>query len=350
MNKQAILALFASGILAWGLSTASAADVPQSETNSAPTDLQTNGPAILQLQEQFHEQYQATLRTLEQIRQDTEAASKQSAEALAARLNLIERALTAQRQSELESMQSSNRLTLIIAGSIASVGFLALMFTVFFLLRAMNRQSVITAAAVPFRPALQEGNPGAAFGTGELQLAPLNPAEQSSARFLSAIDQLERRIQELQNSAIGHSPAGGDRPSNGDPLPASAFAKHGPSLLDKMPAAVGEQLNRVALMLGKGQTLLSLNQAENALACFDEVLAFEPNNTEALIKRGQTLEKLRRMQEAIESYDRVIATDNSLTVAYLYKGGVFNRLEQFDKALECYEQALRVQDNKGAGH
>jgi hypothetical protein len=135
----------------------------------------------VQLQEQFHEQYQATLRTLEQIRQDTEAASKQSAEAVAARLNLIERALTAQRQSELESMQSSNRLTLIIAGSIASVGFLALMFTVFFLLRAMNRQSVI-AAAVPFRPALQEGNPGAALGTGELQLAPLNPAEQSSAR------------------------------------------------------------------------------------------------------------------------------------------------------------------------
>ena len=349
MNKQAILALFATGILVWGLSTASAADVPQSETNSAPTDLQTNGPAILQLQEQFREQYQATLRTLEQIRQDTEAASKQNAEAVAARLNLIERALTAQRQSELESMQSSNRLTLIIAGSIASVGFLALMFTVFFLLRAMNRQSVI-AAAVPFRPALQEGNPGVALGTGELQLAPLNPAEQSSARFLSAIDQLERRIQELQNSATGHSPAGGDRPSNGDPVPASAFAKHGPSLLDKMPAAVGEQLNRVALMLGKGQTLLNLNQAENALACFDEVLAFEPNNTEALIKKGQTLEKLRRMPEAIESYDRVIAADNSLTVAYLYKGGVFNRLEQFDKALECYEQALRVQGNKGVGH
>jgi tetratricopeptide (TPR) repeat protein len=344
MNKQAILALFATGILAWGLSTAYAEDVPQSETNSAPTELQTNAPAILQLQEQ----YQNTLHTLEQLRQETAAASKQSAEAVAARLNLIERTLTAQRQSELESMQSSNRLTLIIAGSIASVGFLALMFTVFFLLRAMNRQSVI-AAAMPYRPALPESHPGAALTSGELQLAPLNPAEQSSARFLSAIDQLERRIQELQNSAIGHSPAGGHRPSNGDPVPASAVAKHPSSLLEKMPAAVGEQLNRVALMLGKGQTLLNLNQAENALTCFEEVLALEPNSTEALIKKGQTLEKLRRMQEAIESYDRVIAADSSLTVAYLYNGGVFNRLEQFDKALECYEQALRVQDNKGVG-
>ena len=344
MNKQAILALFATGILAWGLSTASAEDVPQSETNSAPTDLQTNAPALLQLQEQ----YQNTLRTLEQLRQEAEAASKQSAEAVAARLNLIERTLTAQRQSELESMQSSNRLTLIIAGSIASVGFLALLFTVFFLLRAMNRQSAI-AASMPFRPALQEGHPGAALSSGELQLAPLNPAEQSSARFLGAIDQLERRIQELQNAATGHSPAGGHRPSNGVPVPASSVAKHEPSLLEKRSPAVGEQLNRVALMLGKGQVLLSLNQAENALACFEEVIALEPNNTEALIKKGQTLEKLRRMQEAIDSYDRVIAADSSLTVAYLYKGGVFNRLEQFDKALECYEQALRVQDNKGAG-
>jgi hypothetical protein len=344
MNKQAILALFATGIIAWGLSTASAADVPESETNSAPADLQTNSPVILELQEQ----YQNTLRTLEQLRQETEAASKQSAEAVAARLNLIERTLTAQRQSELESMQSSNRLTLIIAGSIATVGFLALLFTVFFLLRAMNRQSVI-AAALPFRPALQESHSNAALSSGEFQLAPLNPAEQSSSRFLSAIDQLERRIQDLQTSASGHSSAGGHRSSNGDPVPASAVAKHEPSLFENLAAAIGEQPNRVALVLGKGQALLSLNQAENALACFEEVIALEPNNTEALIKKGQALEKLRRMQEAIDSYDRVIAVDSSLTMAYLYKGGVFNRLEQFDKALECYEQALRVQDNKGAG-
>src|SRR6266508_4351529 len=112
MNKQVILALFAIGIITWESSTAFAADVPLSETNSAPTELQTNAPAILQLQEQ----YQNTLRTLEQLRQETEIFSKQSAEAVAARLNLIERTLTAQRQSELESMQSSNRLTLIIAG------------------------------------------------------------------------------------------------------------------------------------------------------------------------------------------------------------------------------------------
>ncbi|MEO8427522.1 MAG: tetratricopeptide repeat protein [Verrucomicrobiota bacterium] len=347
MNKQTILALLATGILAWGLSTASAEEVPQSETNSVPAtpaDLQTNTPAILQLQEQ----YQDTLRTLGQLRQDAEAASKLSAEAVAARLNLIERTLTAQRQSELESMQSSNRLTLIIAGSIASAGFLALMFTVFFLLRAMNRQSVV-AAAMPFRPALQESFPGGLLNSGELHPAPLNPAEQSSARFLSAIDQLEQRIQDLQNSANGRSPAGGHRPSNGGPVPASSAAKHESSLREDITAAVGEQSSRVALLLGKGQVLFNLNQAENALACFEEVITLEPNNTDALIKKGQALEKLRRMQDAIDSYDRVIAADGSLTVAYLYKGGVFNRLEQFDKALECYEQALRVQDNQGAG-
>ena len=98
------------------------------------------------------------------------------------------------------------------------------------LLRAMNRQSAIAAA---MRPALQESHPGAALGSGELQLAPLNPAEQSSARFLSAIDQLERRIEELQSSASGHSLGGGHGPSNGDPFLASSVAKHEPSLLEK---------------------------------------------------------------------------------------------------------------------
>jgi hypothetical protein len=230
MNKPAILVLCATCNIAWGLGIASAADVPESETNSAPTEVLTNAPAILEQMLtnapailELQEQYQNTLRTLEQFRQETETASKQSAEMVASRLNLIERTLTAQRQSELESMQSSNRLTLIIAGSIASVGFLALMFTVFFLLRAMNRQSVIAAAA-PFRPALQESNSGAALKSGEFHRDLPNPAEQSSARFLGAIDQRERRVQELQNSATGHSPAGDHSPSNGDRVAASPVA------------------------------------------------------------------------------------------------------------------------------
>jgi len=93
----------------------------------------------------------------------------------------------------------------------------------------------------------------------------------------------------------------------------------------------------------------SNDNAEEALVCFDEALAVEPNNAEALVKKGTALERLRKLNEAIECYDRAIAADNSMTIAYLYKGGLFNRMERFGEALECYEMALKTQEDRGTG-
>jgi len=45
---------------------------------------------------------------------------------------------------------------------------------------------------------------------------------------------------------------------------------------------------RITVLLGKGQSLLNLDQAEEALACFDEVLALDASHPEALVKKGAT--------------------------------------------------------------
>src|SRR5438105_12238710 len=99
----------------------------EAETNSPNQQSQVPVPSL----QQIDELYQAKLRALEEARREAEAVSKQNAEALAARLNLVEQALTMQRQRELESLQSSNRLTLAVAAVIAVIGFLAMIGTVF---------------------------------------------------------------------------------------------------------------------------------------------------------------------------------------------------------------------------
>ena len=104
---------------------------------------------------------------------------------------------------------------------------------------------------------------------------------------------------------------------------------------------------RIALLLGKGQALLNLQQADTALTCFDEVIALDSTNAEAFVKKGMALERLGKLDEAIDCYDRAIALDESMTMAYLSKGGVFNRLERYGEALQCYEQALRAQQKPG---
>ena len=47
-----------------------------------------------------------------------------------------------------------------------------------------------------------------------------------------------------------------------------------------MPAAT-----RLDMLVGKGQSLLSLDQAGEALAAFEEALALEPDHTDALVKQ-----------------------------------------------------------------
>jgi tetratricopeptide (TPR) repeat protein len=309
---------------------------PGSAANAAGRADETNSQetlrSFLQLQEQIH----ATQLAVERSRTQAEATAAETAKAFTARLQGIEQALASQRAQELEAMQSANKVMLVVAGLFAALGLLAMLFMAYFQWRTINRLAEISAA-LPLAHALGAGPSMAALGAGDPHLVTVSPPEQSNQRLLGALERLEQRIHELEHTA--HPPlkesASPEQqtktplaPPNGEPME---------------EAAAGDAA-RITLLLGKGQSLLNLDQAEEALGCFDQVLALDPSHPEALVKKGAALERLRKLDEAIACYDRAIAADSSLTVAYLYKGGLFNRLERFGEALECYEQALRTQE------
>ena len=292
------------------------------DTNSLET-LRT----YLQLQEQLH----ATQLAIEENRKEATAAAARNAEALATRLQAIEQALVLQRTRDLEAVQSSNRMMLIAAGAVGALGFLAMLLMSYSHWRAMNRLAEI-ASGFPANHGLGNGRSVAALGPGEGHVVTVGPAEESNGRLLGAIDRLEKRIYELEHTA--HAPL-----QEGTSSPASSA----PTNSDANSVRASMDVARVGVLLGKGESLLSMDKPEEALGCFEEILALNPNHTEALVKKGTALERLRKLDEAINCYDRAIAADSSMTIAYLHKGGLFNRMERFSEALECYEQALRSQ-------
>ena len=361
-------------------------DVPAAESPLAPSS-------------NLKEQQELIRHAIEQARLESEAAARRSAEALTQRLDLLQQSLEAQHRSELDAVQNSNRTAMLVAGALAGAGLLGLFCLAFFLMRATNRLTE-AALAAPFGRTLDPGHARHALTVGDPPLAVSNPAELAGARFLGAIEQLEKRLHELENTAqptpladksthpdgrpqsrtagqptpgpsqegnlttpvlsqegnfttpgpslqVNSSGAGaGPRPSVGRADAAvmageQARMDHGPSPESVAPAEPGTHLG---LLLTRGQTLLSLDQAAEALACFDEVIVRDPQNAEALLKKGTALERLGRADEALECYDRAIAVNGSLTAAYLHKGGVFNRLERYEEALKCYEQALRTEE------
>jgi tetratricopeptide (TPR) repeat protein len=287
-----------------------------------------------------------TPQDLEKLRQEMEAAAVRNAQMLTTALEPI---LNRQHQRELDILQSANRTIFIGAGIFGAAGLVGFVLVAWMLVRTMGRFSEMAAQQGETVRALGAGRMPAAIGPGDAAAVAAS-AEQSSARFMSAIERLEKRIHELEASTPGGLlDAEADEPAS--KLQAPAAPLQHPGTNGQHPANSEAEMSsatRLDMLVGKGQSLLSLDQAGEALAAFEEALALEPDHTDALVKKGLALERLQRLDEAVACYDRAIALDESLTVAWLHKGGLCNRLERHQEALECYEQAIRREQKAGA--
>lgn len=322
--------LFLIVFLGWAHAGVSSAQ----PTNMAPVLRieETNAQEVLRSYLHLQEQLHAAQLAIEQTRKEAGEAAAQTAQALAARLESIEEALASQRARELDAMQSSNRVMLIVAGTFAMIGFLAMLLMAYFQWRAVSRLADISASL----PALRAIGPGPAIpalGPGDGP-AVGGHAEQSNLRLLGALDRLEKRIYELE--ATSHAPL---------PESASNHNGHAAGAEPSNGAFSGDGV-RIGRLLEEGQSLLDRDNVQGALGCFDEALRLSPGHAGALVKKGSALEKLQKLNEAIDCYDLAIAAEPGLTIAYLHKGGLCNRLQRFNDALECYEQAMRTQEKR----
>lgn len=279
---------------------------------------------------------QAQLReaelAIERNRAEAQEAARAQAAAITEKLNTIQAAIDTERQRQQEELsrqredlQRSNRTLLWVAATFGCVGLLAMLGTAIFQWRATNRfaEGSLMHAQLPAPSA------HALLPAGTVDGLPGKAVELSHQRLMSVIDRLERRVFELEHTAVR-------------PLPGAAAVTVDAEPATPAAAADGTTA-RITALLDKGQLLLDAEKPEEALVCYDDILKLDANYPEALVKKGAALERLKKDDEALTCYDRAIAADGTLTIAYLYKGGVYNRLERYNEALECYEQALRAQ-------
>ena len=316
--------------------------------------------SYLQIQEQLHNLQAAD----EKSRQEAEAAAARNNELLNNRLDLIEKSLASQQFDEINQLKRSNetqlqnaadktRIVLVASGAFAAFGFLVLLLAAFVQWTVVNRVAAVAARLSP-----DPSDAGQlALGLGETKLLAGPAAQQSAGHLLEVIGRLEKRIRSMETAVQAHETMpeiNGASSVNGETNGAGLMngdANGADHILPETPAAEvppPEKSGVVTLLLGKGQTLLRLDKPDAAIMCFDEILALDPKNTDALVKKGAALERLEKLEEALACFDRAIAADGSMTMAYLHKGGVFNRMERYAEALECYEQALRTQEKNRA--
>src|SRR6266478_1832522 len=234
-------------VLAFSGSASIAADSNSLAVATGQTEA-TNAQETLRAYLQLQEQLRVTRLAIEHDRLEAEAASARSAEALASRLQAIEQSLASQRARELEVMQSSNRLMLVVAATLAGAGLLTILLMAYSHWRTLNRLAEI-AGAFPAGPALRVGPALPALDSGESRLVAAGPAEQSNLRLLDAVERLEKRLFELEHTAGSEwsEAAPANNGPKGIPIQSSAEATAPPE------EAVGvTDAARITSLLGKG--------------------------------------------------------------------------------------------------
>src|SRR5262249_7621710 len=134
----------------------------------------TNSQEMLRVYLQLQEQLHATQLAIEENRKEAKEVAVQNAEILANRLHGIEAALAAQRARELEAMQSSNRVMLIVAGTFATFGFVVMLVIAYFQWRTVHGLAEMSTT-VP-------GPRGLPAGEGPL--VSIGPAEHGNLKLL----------------------------------------------------------------------------------------------------------------------------------------------------------------------
>lgn len=317
---------FASSLCLTPTSLVAQDDGSEPKPQDAAPQVQEVSPELMRSFLHLQEQVHATQMAVERSRLESDAAAARNAEALNARLGVIEKALDQAHKDNSTAVQEasrqireSNSHMMLLAGIFAAIGFLAIGVTGWLQWKTASRLSTLPS---------QMGYPALlpAQGYGALNLT--HPgAKSQSVRLMDAMGRLEHRIADLE---VGHP----DPTSSGDALSATSASTD------------SEASAELASLIREGEELLAHEEAEKAIEHFDGILAKHPGHPEVLLHKGAALEQVQRDQEAIECYDEAIRADKTLTMAYLHKGGLYNRMEKFDEAMACYEQALKVQEGR----
>ena len=202
MTQLTALRVFLPAILVLALHCASPAALLSAEEDTAALRKSAEPPsADLRWATNIEAEISLTRQALDQLRRELDKSSARNAEAITSSLGLVESTMARMHERQMESVQNSNRIILIIAGVFAAVGLVCLVLISLILMRTIGKFSEL-AGAVPQRgQLLGPGQPVAALGSGEMTPSRTGAAEEVSSRFQGALDQLQKRILELEHSA-----------------------------------------------------------------------------------------------------------------------------------------------------
>jgi len=163
-------------------------------------------------------------------------------------------------------------------------------------------------------------------------LVQLGMALQESEFLTDAISNYERAIQLDPSYGMAYYGRGWARHWKGDYQGELEDARLGYKLDPENPL---HYLRRT------GAALTGLNQPQEALKIYGEILHHAPNDQGTLLNRASAFTQMGMYPEAIQDLNHVLQLDPDWTWALARRAYAYKKLKQFDKALADVELALK---------
>lgn len=94
-----------------------------------------------------------------------------------------------------------------------------------------------------------------------------------------------------------------------------------------------------AVWYRRGEVLANLGHYSEALRNFEEALALEGGNWDALLYSAVCLIHLQRPQEALTRCDRILSQNPNHAQAWMFRGVALHRLGHYSESYACYSHA-----------
>lgn len=152
------------------------------------------------------------------------------------------------------------------------------------------------------------------------------------------------RLGDLAKAQAGYKKILKKHPSHFDALHMLAVSEHqsgnSQSAERLLRRAISVNPQSAAVRYALAVTLAAQQRPDEALACYDDLIALKSDYVDAHLNRGKLLSRLGRFAEAIASYDNAIAIHPQHVDALINKGEALHHLGRLADAVTCYDKIL----------
>src|SRR5450755_4711814 len=112
--------------------------------------------------------------------------------------------------------------------------------------------------------------------------------------------------------------------------------------VDELGSALETDPRNLSLWRERANALVALNRFDDALFCYERMLAIDPADTSIYAEKAEVLQSLDRDDEALACYDRALEHAPSNVSFLKAKALLLSRLKSVPEAILVYERLLQL--------